>query len=140
MAFIKNFTSWFNLKPVLDSQNHTPPFFKEGEIWWCRIGENVGSEISGKGDQFTRPVVIKTKLSRYSFLAIPTTTKLNYLDGTPKSGSMFVRFIHKNVEMIACLNQIKVVDYRRLKNKLGDLDQRDFNDICNGFTILFAKK
>ncbi len=139
-AFLKNFVDWFRLKPKLGIQKHKPPFVEEGDIWWCRFGENIGSEISGKGQEFARPCVIFTKLSSYSFLVIPTTTKLYHLDGTPKGGNRFVRFSQNKVVMLACLSQIRVVDYKRLKNKLGKLDQKDFDDIYISFKGLYTKK
>lgn len=45
---MKRFLKWIGLKEKLDSIQIKPPFFKEGEIWWCRIGENIGVEINGK--------------------------------------------------------------------------------------------
>jgi len=47
--FIKNFLNWFNLKSQLDQNNHKPPSVSEGQIWWCYLGENIGTEVSGKG-------------------------------------------------------------------------------------------
>ena len=64
--FIKRFTEWMTLKKQLDIRYRTPPDFKDGEVWWCHIGENVGSEISGKSDFFTRPVLILKKYDPYS--------------------------------------------------------------------------
>ncbi len=49
--------------------------FKEGEIWWCSIGMNVGTEIFGKGRRFTRPVLVFKKFGSYSFLGIPITSQ-----------------------------------------------------------------
>ena len=46
------------IKEKLHNKEHKPPLFKEGEVWWCYWGENVGIEINGKNDQFTRPVFI----------------------------------------------------------------------------------
>ena len=95
--FKKNFADWFLQKPKIDCNSKKPPFVKEGQIYWCSIGENIGTEISGKGEIFTRPVVIHTKLSKFTFLVIPTSTKI-------KDGSWFVKFTHNKIRMIACLN------------------------------------
>ena len=67
----KDFLRWFKLKPKLDNRNHKPPLISEGQIWWCHLGENIGTEINGKGKSFTRPVIIFKKLSQFTFLAIP---------------------------------------------------------------------
>jgi mRNA interferase MazF len=131
-SFIKNFLDWFNLKPKLDNQNHNPPFVKNGQIWWCHLGENIGTEISGKNQTFTRTVVIYKKISPYTYLVIPTSTQI-------KSGSWFVFFRHQNIDMVACLHQIRVIDYRRLFNRKGFLDQSDFEKIKEGFNNFYVK-
>jgi mRNA interferase MazF len=137
--FIKNFADWFSLKPKLDRQSHKPPMVEESNIFWCRLGENVGGEISGKGTEFTRPAIIHTKLSQYSFLIIPTTTKLYKANGSIKENGRFIKFTHGGVTMLACLSQVRIIDYRRLKNKLGNLDNKDFDDICTAFSNLYNK-
>jgi mRNA interferase MazF len=131
--FKKNFADWFALKPKLDIQNHKPLLVNEGEIWWCRLGENIRVEISGKGDIFARPVIIHTKLSKYCYLVIPCST-------SDKQGSWFVKFVHNKIPQIAILSQARIVDYRRLKNKLGDIDQTDFDNVCIAFEKLYSKK
>ncbi|MEK7175591.1 MAG: hypothetical protein AAB693_02185 [Patescibacteria group bacterium] len=71
---LKDFLKWIKIKGKLHDSNHQPPYFKEREIWWCSVGENVGTEMNGKNDYFRRSVLIVKKLDRYSFLAIPLTT------------------------------------------------------------------
>ena len=60
---IKKFLEWIGLKEKLHTANSTPPLFKEGEVWWCVVGENIGIEMNGKGDVFSRPVYAPTKLT-----------------------------------------------------------------------------
>ena len=132
-TFIKNFLDWFTIKPKLDKSNHLPPLVQEGHFWWCYCGSNIGTEIDGKGQNLARPCVIYKKLSRYTFLVIPCSTKI-------KEGSWFVRFVHGGVEQVAVLSQIRVIDYRRLKNKIGEMDLKDFEDICKAFDNLYSKR
>ncbi len=67
-TFIKNFQDWFFLKPKLDTNNHKPPFVSERDLWWTHLGENIGTEISGKSNRYTRQVIIFKKLSPHTFL------------------------------------------------------------------------
>ena len=127
---IKRFLEWIGLKEKLHSKLSRPPFVSEGDIWWISLGENVGSEINGKSEIFTRPGIIYKKLSHSFYFIIPTTTK-------SKQGSWYVSFIHKNKEMFACLHQVRVVDYRRLFSKLGTLDGEDFKKVKLGFESLY---
>ena len=41
-------------------------YFCEGEIWWVRMGHNIGYEANGKGRP-TRPTIILKKYNQYSF-------------------------------------------------------------------------
>lgn len=46
---------------------------KKVRFWWTAIGMNIGEEVHGKGENFTRPVIILAKLSKNLCIAIPTT-------------------------------------------------------------------
>ncbi len=70
----KDFDNWNNIKKSIDLKNRKI-LFKEMEIWWCSVGLNIGIESCGKGISYTRPVLIFTKLSNYSFIGIPLSTK-----------------------------------------------------------------
>ena len=59
---MKNFDQWNEVKKETDT-NVALPLFKEREIYNAKIGENIGFEQSGKGDEFVRPVLILKKLS-----------------------------------------------------------------------------
>jgi mRNA interferase MazF len=70
----KDFDAWNIKKQELDV-NRRKLIFKEGEIWWCSLGINIGEEAYGKGVAFRRPVLVLKKLSFNSCIVIPTTTK-----------------------------------------------------------------
>ena len=128
--FIKNFLGWFHVKPKIDTEKHKPPFVKEGEMWWFHCGENIGAEISGKGDGFTRPGIIYKKLSQYLFLIIPASTK-------KKTGTWFSSFSFNKENQIACLHQIKIIDYRRLYRIIGELSEKDFKKVQKDLHSLY---
>jgi len=139
MEFLKNFREWFNLKPKLNNRNHKPPFVKEGQIWWCVLGENIGTEVSGKSEKFTRPVVIYAKLSKHTFLVIPTTTQLFDQNGKERNGTWYQKIEINNKKMLAILSQIRIIDYRRLDKILVEIDPQDFALIKNAFNNLFYR-
>lgn len=132
-GIVKRFLEWVGLKEKLHHQNHRPPLFKEAEVWWCYIGENIGIEVNGKGNQFTRPVVIFKKYDKYSFLGLPLSTKL-------KVGTWYapVRFGEK--DQIVVLSQGRVFDYRRLKEKVGELEEEEFKKVKLSYTKLHLPK
>jgi hypothetical protein len=51
----KDFDGWGQRKKKIDSfVRFQHP--KEKEIWWCRVGLNIGTEVYGKGKDYMRPV------------------------------------------------------------------------------------
>ena len=50
---------WF---PVKESKHNIEtvkiPRITDGEVWWVAVGENVGVEINGKSEYFSRPVLV----------------------------------------------------------------------------------
>lgn len=118
------------LKVKLDSLTHRAPHVSEGDVWWASIGENVGSEIGGKNNLFSRPVIILKKLAHGFYFVIPTTTQV-------KSGTWYVPFKHQSKDMLACLHQSRAIDHRRLSSKLGTLDTADFERVKEGFHSLY---
>lgn len=129
MTVIKRFLEWIKIKSGLDKKEHAPPLFKEGEIWWCHFGENIGTEMNGKGDAFTRPIIILKKYDRYSFLAVPLTTQ-------SKEGTWYFTFTHNQKNQTAVLSQIRVVNYKRLKELIGKMDSTDYDNIKKAFLDL----
>lgn len=126
----KDFDKWNKKKKALDAAAHQPPLVSEGDLWWCAAGENVGSETSGKGSDFTRPVVVLKKFGKVSFLGVPTTTR-------EQKGSWYVAFKHKGVNETAMLNQTRIFSYKRLHSKMGTLDDQDFKNIKEAYIHLF---
>jgi mRNA interferase MazF len=140
LIFSKNFEDWGNLKPKLNLKSHKPPLFKEKEMWWVKIGENIGSEVSGKNKDFTRTVIVHTKLSKYTFLGIPTTTQLTDSNGKERNGSWYAKIEIKGKPMLAVLSQIRVFDYRRLDKVVAEIDEVDFETIKQAFNDIYYKK
>ena len=72
---VNRFFEWIGLKEKLHQSEHKPPFVSERDLWWASLGQNVGSEVNGKSDRFSRPVLIMRKLAHGFYLVAPTTTK-----------------------------------------------------------------
>ncbi len=127
---MQNFLDWIKVKIKLHTTFVKPPLVNEGEIWWASLGENVGTEINGKGDLFARPVIILKKFSRWFYFVIPTSSQIH-------SGTWYVTYLQKNIEVVACLHQARSIDYHRLSKKLGTLDAETFDRIKHGFCNLY---
>lgn len=108
------------------------PLFKQGEVWWCSVGMNIGEEIYGKGSGFWRPVVILKKFSRNSFLGLPLTSR-------EKRGSWFVHCVVRGRSNWAMLNQARIFDARRLTRRIVVMSDHDFLLIKKRFIEFYSK-
>jgi len=119
---LKNFDDWNQLKKQLDT-NANPPFFVEREIWWCSVGVNVGYEILGKGGVYSRPMLVLRKLGPFTFIGLPLTSqrKENGLYRHP------ITFEGINGDVL--LDQIRIVDCRRLSEKMGKIGKKRYERI-----------
>jgi len=97
------------------------------------MGENVGAEMNGKNTYFRRPVLILRKLDRYSFLAVPLTSKL-------KEGSWYVHITHGHNTSSAVISQVRNFDYRRLDKRMGTLDESDYKNVVTACTKFISKE
>lgn len=128
---IKRFLEWIDVKERLENRPGKDVSFKEGEVWWSAVGENIGVEISGKRKTFARPLLVYRKLNKESFLAIPLSTQI-------KKGSWYVWFEFK-LQMI-CVNmaQVRVVSTNRLYAKMGEITTHEFAKVKSGFLRLYS--
>jgi len=128
---MKKFLEWIGLKKKLHNLNDVFVDFREGEIWWAAIGENVGIEVDGKSRAFSRPVLVYRKLGKAGFLAIPLSTE-------EKRGTWFVDFTFRDEKITANLAQIRVISSKRLYDKMGELSDSDRQRIKDGFLRLYS--
>ena len=109
----KDFDRWNTLKKATDAApDEQRPYFREGEIWWIRLGKNIGYEIDGKSTQFTRPVVILKKYNQFSLLALPLTT-----NDRPNRYRVLVGMID-GTKSFGTLSQLRNIDSKRLVKKI----------------------
>ena len=95
----------------------------------CHLRINIGFEIDGKHNEALRSVLVFKKLSRETAIIVPITSKL-------KNGSWFRPSSVKGVKGRYCLNQIRMIDAKRLKYLIERVDDRDFIKVKNDFNKL----
>ena len=123
-----DFSEWMVIKDKLQKGGLVTKF-SEGQIWWAALGKNVGVEINGKHEDYSRPVVIFKKLSHLCFLAIPLTSQ-------PHTGTWYTEFNFRGKQEYAVLSQIRMMSVSRLYNRMGKLSNSDFKKIQAGFRKL----
>jgi mRNA interferase MazF len=127
----KDFQKWHHHKQDIDDAPERV-FFKEREIWMCSLGENIGFEQDGRGDEFLRPVVVLKKFNNAVLWIIPLTR-------TDKRDVYYFPFSFDDDEIsVAIISQIRLIDAKRLKYKAGDIKIDDFDALKSKIRQLLA--
>ena len=125
----KNFDEWNTQKKKTDTED--PRLYTVREIWWCRFGVNIGTEQDGKGGRFVRPCVIIRGFGPDACLVVPLTASSREHPLRVSVGLV------EGSNARANLSQIRVVDTRRLQNKIGFLEGRVFSELKKRIRELF---
>jgi len=125
----KDFEAWHRKKRIIN-EIMQPVDFHERDVWLCYLGLNVGHEQDGKGAEFLRPTIVFQKFGREVFWAIPLTS-------AQKETAYYFRFSFEPYGMTtAILSQIRLIDARRLKRKLGVVSEQNFDMLKQKFRAL----
>ncbi|HEY4522904.1 MAG TPA: type II toxin-antitoxin system PemK/MazF family toxin [Candidatus Paceibacterota bacterium] len=116
----KDFKKWHEEKSGLHDEKQRP-FFREGEVWFCALGANVGFEQDGNGVDYLRPVAIVRKFNKEIFWAVPLTR-------SHKQGVFYFGFKLDDQTSTAILSQIRLVDAKRLFYRLGIMRPADLEE------------
>jgi len=118
----KDFKKWHNAKTEIDNSPKRL-FFHEREVWWCSIGVNVGFEQDGKGEEFTRPVLVFKKFNNEVFWALPLSTRI-------KKGKFYqTANLGDNMPRVVIISQLRLIDAKRLIDKAGVISKDSYLNI-----------
>jgi len=127
---MKNFDIWNHEKQILDDKKVRNFYINSREIWFTKMGENIGFEENGKKD-FLRPVLVIKKIENL-FLTVALSSK-------GKENNIFYHEIKKvefnennqkyKDDSFIILSQVKVMDKRRFTEKMGKVKKEEFEHI-----------
>lgn len=124
---IKRFDQWNEVKKrtnIIERRLKLKP----RDIFWLKIGQNIGNEEYGKGKDFIRPVVIIRQLTSDLFVGVPTTS-------TKKQDNDYfhtIRYMNnkkEDIQSTAMLLQFKTFSKKRLLSKMGTVNKNEFDVI-----------
>jgi mRNA-degrading endonuclease toxin of MazEF toxin-antitoxin module len=115
----KDFDGWSRKKRRIHNER-TTIFCHEREVWWCTLGVNIGFEEDGSGKAHRRPILVFKSMSPQTALVIPLTTSLNIHPMRFKLG------VVGDKKASAVLSQMRVIDTKRLTEKIENIDQEIF--------------
>jgi mRNA-degrading endonuclease toxin of MazEF toxin-antitoxin module len=121
----KDYQIWTPIKKTVNNISEPRLFFHEREIWYCHLGENIGFEQDGRGDQFLRPVVIIRKFNNEIFWGVPLTRTQKDLP------FYFALMLQTDTgvpveKSTAVLSQVRLIDAKRLRRMIGYISEKDF--------------
>ena len=115
---ISEYNNWNREKQNINFADRKNIFIKEKDIWFVKMGKNIGSEEDGK-EKFLRPVIVIKKVGNLFFTAAMTSKG--------KEDSIYYHRVidinlkyqkHTNSSFII-LSQVKVMDKKRFSQKIG---------------------
>lgn len=130
----KDFDNWNKKKKLVNNKEVERVFFKEREIWWINLGLNVGYELDGKNEEYSRPVVIFRKFNKNTFWALPLTTK------NKKDCYYFSFCLPDGTKNSVNLSQLRLADAKRLIVKLGYISEEDYEDLQKKVSEIVNRK
>lgn len=117
MEYKKDFDNWNLKKKNTNDLNPVP--FSEGEIWWCKIGVNIGSEQDGKGTNFERPILIIKKINNRIAWIVPLSSAF-------QSNKYRIQVSDTSQ---AVLSQFRTVDSRRFVRRIKVIDRSELERV-----------
>ena len=118
----KDFDNWNKNKKHIHIKNENR-LYHEREVWWCSLGVNIGFEQDGDDIMHERPVLILKGLSRNTCLVAPLTTSLK------KHKMRLPLGLIDNKLASVLISQIRVIDTKRLINKIAFVEHKIFEKI-----------
>lgn len=118
----KHFDEWNEVKKILQKSSNIP-IYHERDVWWYAAGENLGSEINGKGTKFSRPILIVRKYGATTFFGVPLSTK-------DLKGFWYDSVEIKGVNRCVLLSQAGSFSVFRLYERIDKISKTDFSKIC----------
>lgn len=118
----KDFDGWNEQKKVTHAREDSL-LYHERDVRWCRLGVNIGFEQDGTGENRARPVLVLKAFNRSVCLAVPLTTSTKDNPYHASLGLVGGRAAS------AIISQIRLIDTRRLDQKICVLDKDSFGRV-----------
>jgi mRNA interferase MazF len=125
---MKQFDKWNEVKKRTDKIERRLRISPR-DIYWMKIGQNIGHEEFGKGKEFVRPVIVIRQLTNDLFIGVPTTTSKKEDNDYFHNINYFNHKKEEEIHSVAMLLQFKTSSKKRLLTKIGTVDKNVFDVI-----------
>ncbi|MDD3646014.1 MAG: type II toxin-antitoxin system PemK/MazF family toxin [Candidatus Gracilibacteria bacterium] len=119
----QNFDNWNEVKISVDDRENRDFYINTREVWNVNLGKNIGYESYGKGQLFTRPVLVIKIVGSVVFVASMTTMG--------KDNKFYHKLSDKyfDKQSYITLSQVRILDKKRFIEKIGMIHKDDFEQI-----------
>lgn len=128
--YFKDFDKWNSVKKRIHSEE-LKVSIRAGEIRWVACGVNVGSEIDGKGESFTRPMLVVHVVGSVLALVVPLSTKLKNVAG-------YVPFELQGKRISLCVHQMRIISQRRVLARKGRISDKRLRQVKSEIKKFFS--
>ena len=126
----KDFDKWNSVKKRIHA-DEIKVNIRASEIRWITCGVNVGSEIDGKGESFTRPALIVHVVGSVLALVIPLSTKIKDVAG-------YIPFEFQGKQVSICVHQMRIIAQRRILARKGRISDKRLKQVKTEIKKFFA--
>ena len=126
---MKDFDKWNKKKKYIDNVDIQYVSIKEGEIWWCSLGLNIGDEENGKHYDFERPVLILKKFNNRMCVVLLLSSQM----GNPR---FYYKINYDNKTSHVILSQIRLISVKRFKRVVTTLSYGQFKGVKKSLFII----
>jgi len=113
------YNDWNEQKVYIELQN-IRTFFKERDIFYLRAWKNVWFEQNWKWGNFSRPFLVLKKFNNETFWWVPLSSKT-------KEWKYYHNFILNNIPQTAIISQMRLIDSKRILDKIWMIDKINYD-------------
>ena len=128
--YFKDFDKWNSVKKRIHSDERKVSI-RAGEVRWVSCGVNVGSEIDGKGESFTRPMLVAHVVGSVLALVVPLSTKLKEVAG-------YIPFEFQGKQISLCVHQMRIISQRRVLARKGRISEKRLRQVKSEIRKFFS--
>lgn len=121
------FDFWNSEKQIINKEKSKEFYINPREIWFTKMGKNIGFEEDGKKD-FLRPVLVLKKVGNLFFTVALTSkgkSKNRFYHQLKKLELTEKNIKYKNSSFVI-LSQVKVMDKKRFTQNIGSVYKLEF--------------
>jgi mRNA interferase MazF len=130
------FDKWNIEKQRIDLIPENNIYINPRELWFTKMGKNIGFEEDGK-EGFARPVLVIKKVGNLFFtVALTTQGKDSHFYHKFIKINLFEKYQKNTNSSYVILSQVRVMDKRRFINMIGTVEKSEFEVIKQKLTTL----